>query len=52
MAINYLKKIMACSRLTDKMIIKLKDDYPALFIYNVPDKLSMSFILAPRVEND
>ncbi len=51
-SIEYLKKMITASKLTDEVIIRLNKDYPLKLEYNLIDKLQLSFILAPRVEND
>jgi len=51
-SIEYLKKMINASKVADKVEIHFKDDYPLRLDYKVVDKLAMSFILAPRVEND
>tara|TARA_Y100000310_G_scaffold342276_1_gene444805 strand:+ start:999 stop:1742 length:744 start_codon:yes stop_codon:yes gene_type:complete len=51
-SVEYLKKIMDASKLTDNVSIQFNKDYPLKLDYIVVDKLQLSFILAPRVEND
>jgi proliferating cell nuclear antigen len=51
-SIEYLKKIIQGSKLADKVKINLSKDYPLKIEYIVKDKLDLSFILAPRVDND
>jgi proliferating cell nuclear antigen len=51
-SVEYLKKIMDASKLTDKVNIQFNKDYPLKLDYVVIDKLQLSFILAPRVENE
>jgi proliferating cell nuclear antigen len=51
-SVEYLKKIMDASKLTDNVTIQFNKDYPLKLDYIVIDKLQLSFILAPRVEND
>jgi proliferating cell nuclear antigen len=51
-SIEYLKKIIKGSKLSDSTIIQFNNDYPLKVEYKVVDKLLLSFILAPRVEND
>ena len=50
-SVEYLKKIIKGGRLTDKVKILLGNDYPLRIEYIIPDKLELSTILAPRVEN-
>jgi proliferating cell nuclear antigen len=51
-SIEYLKKMIACSKLADNVTIMFNKDYPLKLEYKVVDKLLLAFILAPRVEND
>jgi proliferating cell nuclear antigen len=51
-SVEYLKKIMDASKLTDNVTIQFNKDYPLKLDYIVVDKLQLSFILAPRVENE
>lgn len=51
-SIEYLKKMMAGSKLSDNVEINLNQDYPLKLDYKVMDKLILSFVLAPRMEND
>jgi proliferating cell nuclear antigen len=51
-SIEYLKKMIQAARLSDKVTIEFSKDYPLKLSFKVVDKLSMEFILAPRVENE
>ncbi|MBS3136106.1 proliferating cell nuclear antigen (pcna) [Candidatus Woesearchaeota archaeon] len=51
-SIEYLKKMMGASKLANKVEICFGKDYPLKLEYKEVDKLMLSFILAPRVEND
>ncbi len=51
-SIEYLKKMMQGSKLSNNVNVYLSQDYPLKLEYKVVDKLSLSFILAPRMEND
>ena len=51
-SIEYLKKIIKGSKLSDKVVLQFDKDYPLKADYLVKDKLSLSVILAPRVSND
>lgn len=51
-SIEYLKKMMQGSKLADKAVLKFSKDYPLTLEYVEKDKVSLSFILAPRVDND
>ena len=51
-SIEYLKKMVGASKLSDNVDIRFNKDYPLRLDYKEIDKLMLSFILAPRVEND
>jgi proliferating cell nuclear antigen len=51
-SIEYLKKMIAGSKLSDTVEVHFSQDYPLRIEYKVKDKLLLAFILAPRVEND
>ena len=51
-SIDYLKKIMKGSKLSDSVTMQFNKDYPLKIEYNIIDKLSFSVILAPRYSND
>lgn len=51
-SLEYLKKMIAGAKLTDKVSISFNNDYPLKIEYKAIDKLMLSFILAPRVDND
>ncbi len=51
-SIEYLKKMITGSKLSDEVLISFNKDYPLKLEYKTVDRLMLSFILAPRVEND
>ena len=51
-SVEYLKKMISSSKLSDTVEINFNTDYPLKLEYKVVDKLLLAFILAPRVEND
>lgn len=51
-SIEYLKKMIAGAKLADDVIISFNKDYPLKLDFKTIDKVALSFILAPRVEND
>ena len=51
-SIEYLKKMMAASKLADDVTINFSADYPLKLEYKAIDKILLRFILAPRVGND
>ena len=51
-SIEYLKKMIKASKLAPKLRVRFSKDYPLRLDYGVKDKVSLSFILAPRISND
>ncbi len=51
-SIEYLKKMINASKLSNNITLQFNSNYPLKLEYAVLDKLQLSFILAPRVEND
>lgn len=51
-SIEYLKKIAKGGKLSNKVSLQFSKNYPLKVEYLVKDKLSLSFILAPRISND
>jgi len=51
-SIEYLKKMIQGSKLSPTVFIRFNSDYPLKLEFKVMDKLMLSFILAPRVDND
>lgn len=51
-SIEYLNRAIKTKKLVDTVKVRFSNDYPLRLDYNLLDKLSLSFILAPRVEND
>ncbi len=51
-SIEYLKKIIKGSKISDTAVLMFNNDYPLKVEYKVVDKMLLAFILAPRVENE
>lgn len=51
-SIEYLKKMIQGSKLATRVTIKFSNDYPLTLEYKELNKLSLTFILAPRVDTD
>ncbi len=51
-SIEYLKKMMQGGKLSNNVTVQFNKDYPLKIDYKEVDKVMLSFILAPRVEND
>jgi len=49
-SIDYLKKIMKARKFVSHAVIDLSTDYPMRINFEVPDKMQLGFVLAPRVE--
>ncbi|MBS3123816.1 proliferating cell nuclear antigen (pcna) [Candidatus Woesearchaeota archaeon] len=51
-SLEYLKKMVSGGKLHEKVSLYFNTDYPLKLEYKVTDRLLLSFILAPRVDND
>ncbi len=51
-SVEYLKKMMAASKIADDVKIQFSNNYPLLLEFKSVDKVMLNFILAPRVDND
>ncbi|MBI2141163.1 proliferating cell nuclear antigen (pcna) [Candidatus Woesearchaeota archaeon] len=51
-SVEYLKKMIEGSKLSDKVVIQFNKDYPLRLTYSTVDKVMMAFVLAPRVDTD
>lgn len=51
-SVEYLKKMIQGSKISDKAIIKFSNDYPLSLSFDQEEVVSLSFILAPRVDQD
>ena len=51
-SIEYLKKIIKASKLSNHVTLEFGQDYPLRAEYKVLDRLSLQFVLAPRIPND
>jgi len=51
-SLEYLDKIIRGDKVSEQTIIKFKTDYLLMVEYKTIDKISLTFILAPRVDND
>jgi proliferating cell nuclear antigen len=49
--LEYLKKMIKASKISDKVILEFGTDYPMRLGFVDVDKVSLKFILAPRVED-
>ncbi len=51
-SIEYLKKLMKGSKLSNTVYLNFGQDYPLRLEYKIIDRLHLAFVLAPRVAND
>jgi len=51
-SLEYLKKMINGGKLIDRVTLNFNTDYPLKLDYKIVDRLALSFILAPRVDND
>jgi len=50
--LDYLKKMVKAASIADSVILEWGQDYPMKLTFKVMDKLSLSFVLAPRVQEE
>lgn len=51
-SLEYLKKMISGGKLHNQVKVSFNNDYPLKLEYVLTDRLYLSFILAPRVDND
>lgn len=49
-SVDYLKKILKAKKVADTASMHMSTDYPMKISFEVPGKMSLGFILAPRIE--
>jgi len=49
-SIDYLKKILKTRKIVPQANIDLATDYPMRISFEIPEKMNLNFVLAPRVE--
>lgn len=49
-ALDYLSKIIKAKKLSDTVSVSMGDDFPMRLQFQVPEKVELGFILAPRIE--
>ena len=49
---DYLTKVTGACNICNLITFKLRTEYPIQFDLKIPDKMSVSFVLAPLVKND
>lgn len=48
--LEYLKKMIKAAKFANKVSLELSNDYPMRMVFRDIDKIDLSFVLAPRVE--
>ena len=48
--LEYLRKMAKAAKLSNQMTLEFGTDYPMRLAFQIIDKMKLSFILAPRVE--
>jgi len=51
-SIEYLKKMLSGSKISDEVRVSFSTNYPVKIHFVAIDKMSLSFVLAPRVEEN
>ncbi|MFB6147992.1 MAG: hypothetical protein ABEJ66_03840, partial [Candidatus Nanohaloarchaea archaeon] len=51
-SLDYLDSMVGAKKLSDTVTVKLGDDFPMRMEFTVPDKADLSFVLAPRIEEE
>jgi len=51
-SLDYLNNMIGAKKLSDNVTIKLGDDFPMRLNFEVPEKARLSFVLAPRIEEE
>lgn len=51
-SLDYMNSMVGAKRLSSVVEIKLGDDFPMRMNFEVPDEARLSFVLAPRIEED
>lgn len=51
-SLDYLNSMVGAKKISDVMELRLGDDFPARLNFEVPEKARLSFVLAPRIEED
>jgi len=51
-SLDYLNSMAGAKKLSDTVQIRLGEDFPMRLNFDVPEKARLSFVLAPRIEED
>jgi proliferating cell nuclear antigen PCNA len=50
-SLDYLKKMIKAKKISDNVSLSMDSNYPLKMEFSCPDKVSITFILAPRIED-
>jgi proliferating cell nuclear antigen len=50
-SLDYLKKIIKASKISNVATVRISNDYPLQILFKKTDKVQISYVLAPRVED-
>jgi len=51
-SLDYLDNMIGAKKLADTVTLKMGEDFPMKMEFEVPDKANLSFVLAPRIEEE
>ncbi len=51
-SLDYLDNMIGAKKLADTLTLRLGEDFPMKMEFTVPDKANLSFVLAPRIEEE
>jgi hypothetical protein len=51
-SLDYLSKMIGAKKLSDTVTVKMADEFPVRLEFEIPDEANLSFVLAPRIEED
>jgi len=51
-SLDYLSKMIGGKKLSDQVTVKMGEDFPMRLEFVIPDEANLSFVLAPRIEED
>lgn len=51
-SLDYLSKMIGAKKLSDTVTVKMADEFPVRLEFEIPDEANLSFVLAPRIEEE
>lgn len=51
-SLDYLNNMIGAKKLSDTVAVKMGEDFPMRMEFTVPEKAKLSFVLAPRIEEE